>query len=126
MADGMSLPTVPWQTMLVNNSMERVQGCFKASEKAPSSDAVNPQLREACAELESLFINYLFKEMRATVPKTGFMSGGKAEEIYTSMLDMELAKELSKKGGMGLSELLARQLGGSGNPGESRMPEKSE
>lgn len=126
MADGISLPTVPWETMVLNSRMEGLEGSLNSAKKTQPSGGADPQLKDACAELESLFINYLFKEMRATVPKTGFMSGGKAEEIYTSMLDMELAKELSKKGGMGLSELLARQLGGSGNPAESRMPEKSE
>ena len=68
------------------------------------------QLKEACLELESLFVYYLLKEMRATIPKSGFISGGKAEEIYTSMLDLQLARELSFRGGIGLSPLLIDQL----------------
>ncbi len=80
--------------------------------KASSSSKSDTQLKEACFELESLFINYLLKEMRATIPKSGFISGGKAEEIYTSMLDSQLAKEMASSGGIGLSSLLRDQLGG--------------
>ena len=60
--------------------------------------------------MESLFLHYLLKEMRSTIDKSGFISGGRAEEIYTSMLDSEMAKEAARKGGIGLAELLLRQL----------------
>ena len=69
---------------------------------------------------------YLFKEMRATVPKPGFLSGGKAEEIYTSMLDVQLAKELSSKGGIGLSSVLFDQLGNEPVLGEPKTSKKSD
>lgn len=68
------------------------------------------KMKEACLEFESMFIYYLLKEMRATVPKSGFISGGKAEDCYTSLLDQELAKELSSKGGIGLASLMRGQL----------------
>lgn len=68
------------------------------------------RLKEACHELESLFIGHLLREMRATVNKSGFLSGGRAEELYTSMLDGQLAKELSAKGGIGLVKLLLDDL----------------
>ncbi len=92
--------------------INRVQNSLESG-KASSSCKSNAQLKEACFELESLFINYLLKEMRATIPKSGFSSGGKAEEIYTSMLDFQLAKEMAFSGGIGLSSLLCDNLGGS-------------
>jgi Rod binding domain-containing protein len=49
--------------------------------------------------------------MRATIPKSGFISGGNAEEIYTSMLDAEMAAKISTRGGIGLAEMLLHQLG---------------
>ena len=42
--------------------------------------------------MESLFIQNMFKEMRASIPKSGLTSGGKAEEMFTDMLDAEMAK----------------------------------
>ena len=50
--------------------------------------------------------------MRATINKSGFISGGKAEEIFTSLLDVELSKKMSDAGGIGLSSILLKQLGG--------------
>jgi len=105
-----SLPDVPWQTISLTSKTEKVKNSF-ASEKLAFSGRNNPQLRKACSELESLFIAYLLKEMRATIPKSDFINGGKAEEIYTSMLDSEMARELSSKGGIGLSSILLDQLG---------------
>jgi flagellar protein FlgJ len=82
------------------------------SDKQADSNSHNSALKKACADMESLFIYYMLKEMRATVPKTGLMSGGKSEEIYTSMLDSHMAKELSRAGGIGLSSILLNQIGG--------------
>lgn len=75
-----------------------------------SSDKKDRELKAACSGLESIFIYYLIKEMRATIPKSGFISRGKGEEIYSSMLDSHLAKELSSKGGIGLYSILLKQL----------------
>ena len=77
-----------------------------------AADKADSQLRAACIEMESLFINYLFKEMRATIDKSGFISGGRAEEIFTGMLDAEQSKKISTAGGIGLSSILLEQLGG--------------
>jgi flagellar protein FlgJ len=105
-----SLPDVPWQTINLTTKTERVKKSF-TNEKLASSGRNDPQLRKACSELESLFIAYLLKEMRTTIPKSDFINGGRAEEIYTSMLDSEMARELSSKGGIGLSSILLDQLG---------------
>jgi len=71
----------------------------------------DPRLQAACAEMESLFVNYLIQEMRATIDKSGFISGGRAEEIFTSMLDVELSRKISAAGGLGLASILLEQLG---------------
>ena len=90
-------------------------GSALKSVKNLAADKADPQLRAACTEMESLFINYLFKEMRATIDKSGFISGGQAEELFTSMLDVELSRKISAAGGIGLSSILLEQLGSKGN-----------
>jgi flagellar protein FlgJ len=67
-------------------------------------------MKKACSDFESLFVNYLFKEMRATIPENGLLDGGSAEKIYTTMLDGEVAKELSARRGIGLADILYRQM----------------
>ncbi|MEX1327766.1 MAG: rod-binding protein [Desulfobacterales bacterium] len=79
--------------------------------KPHTADKDDPKLRAACAEMESLFISHLFKEMRATVEKSDFIDGGQAEEIFTSLLDVEMSKKMSTAGGIGLSAILLEQLG---------------
>ena len=97
---------VPLQSV---NNIDRVKNSLE-SRTASFSCKSDAKIKEASFELEALFINYLLKEMRATIPKSGFISGGKAEEIYTSMLDSQLAKEMASRGGIGLSSLLRNQL----------------
>ena len=82
------------------------------SVKPAAAGQTDPQLQVACRDMESLFLSYLLKEMRATINKSGFISGGKAEEIFTSLLDVEISKKMSDAGGIGLSSILLKQLGG--------------
>jgi peptidoglycan hydrolase FlgJ len=83
--------------------------------------APNSKIDSACNEMESLFIQNMLKEMRASIPKGGLTSGGKAEEMFTDMLDAEMAKTISASGGIGLSSMVRGQMEavaetGSGNP----------
>lgn len=81
---------------------------MSARHSSPDND---PQkLKQACSDFESLFVYYLVKEMRATVPKSGLFSGGSAEEAYTSMMDLQLSKDIAEKRGIGISEALFRRL----------------
>ena len=93
-----------YQNQRVSNSLKSI--------KYLRADKDDPRLRAACAEMESLFLSHLLKEMRATVEKSGFIDGGQAEEIFTSLLDEELSKKMSAAGGIGLSAILLDQLSG--------------
>jgi Rod binding domain-containing protein len=72
----------------------------------PSKEA---KLREACQGFESVFVGQMLKEMRKSVPKDGILDG-KTEEQYVGMFDDELAKTLTKQGGIGLTSFMMRQL----------------
>ena len=78
--------------------------------KEGSSDKDDKNLHKACAEFEALFISQLLKEMRETIPKSGLMSGGKGEEIYTQMLDSEIAREIASNSELGISSLMRSQI----------------
>ena len=90
---------------------QRIGNSLKAI-KNHTADKNDPRLQAACAEMESLFLSHLLKELRATVDKSGFISGGQAEEIFTSLLDVEISKKMSAAGGIGLSAILLEQLAG--------------
>ena len=88
------------------------------SVKSAAAGQADRQLQAACRDMESLFLSYLLKEMRATVDKSGFIDGGKAEEIFTSLLDVEYSKQMSSTGGIGLASILLKQLGRPSTPEE--------
>ena len=109
MSDYLNLSAIPFETMAATGKMEEAQRSLKSGKASHTGESPS-QLKEACSEFESVFISYLLKEMRATIPKTGLISGGKAEEIYTSMLDSQIAKEIASQGGIGLSSFVLDQL----------------
>lgn len=77
------------------------------------------ELRRAAADFESLFINQMLKSMRETITKSDLFHGGNAEEIYTSMLDAELSKSMANAGGIGLADMLMKQLSNGVEPAKA-------
>ncbi|HHY41461.1 MAG TPA: flagellar biosynthesis protein FlgJ [Thermoanaerobacterales bacterium] len=76
--------------------------------KAESQD--KEKLKEVCQQFESIFINYMLKSMRATVPDGGLFDKGVTYDIVLSMHDQALAEEISLNGGIGLAKQLYEEL----------------
>ena len=110
MADPLSLPKLPGNLSDIVYSKERIRRSVELNKSQKDNNQTDPALRDACLQMESLFVHHLLKEMRATIDKSGFISGGRAEEIYTSMLDAETASSVAKRGGIGLADMLLHQL----------------
>lgn len=68
------------------------------------------ELKEACQQFESIFLNYMMKSMRATVPDGGLFEKGMTFDIIQSMHDEALTEEISQNGGIGLAQQLYEQL----------------
>ena len=86
------------------------QNALKSLIQTSKSDSDN--LRRAAEEFESLFINMMFKSMRQA--NAVFSEGNPFEsqetQFFQEMLDNQLSVEMSKGGGIGLSDMLMRQL----------------
>jgi flagellar protein FlgJ len=68
-------------------------------------------MAKACADFEAIFVQQLFKTMRASVATSGLLDGGRAEELYTSLLDQHVAQEMAHgKGSIGLAEQMKNKL----------------
>jgi len=112
MADLLSTPRLPVNLSdIAVDTKQRIQRMQNAKKSGQAGKGTDAEMRDVCHQMESLFIHHLLKEMRATIHQSGFISGGRAEEIYTSMMDAEMATKISEKGGIGLSEMLLQQLG---------------
>ncbi|HHW68365.1 rod-binding protein [Defluviitalea raffinosedens] len=83
---------------------------FESVLKKASEEKDDKALKKACQEFESYFINQLFKEMRRTIQPGGLIEKSQAEEIFQEMLDEEYAKNASQSNGIGLANVLYKQL----------------
>lgn len=98
-------------------AQEAKQGEFERTLEKALEEKDEKKLKEACADLEAVFLNMMFKQMRNTVQKSGLMDGGTAEEMYEDMLFDNYAKEVSKGRGTGLGDMLYQQLSKTMNKG---------
>ena len=111
MADLLSFTTLPLQSLYLKHQLIGAQHPEKSAhgaEPVPNQD----MLKATCQQMESIFLSLLLKEMRTTINHSGLISGGTAEDIFTSMMDAEMTKGMATRGGIGLTELLMQQLGG--------------
>ena len=80
----------------------------------------SPEAIKAVAQqFEAVFMNMMLKSMRAASPQDSPFDNEQSR-TFTSMLDQQLSTDLAKKG-MGLADVLARQLSKSGYATNSNM-----
>jgi peptidoglycan hydrolase FlgJ len=68
-------------------------------------------LREVAGQFEALFIQTMLENMRAS-ELADPLFGSDQQKTYQSMLDQQLAVEMASGRGIGLADMLVRQLGG--------------
>jgi flagellar protein FlgJ len=69
-------------------------------------------LREAARQFEALFIHTLLKNMRESGTGEGGLFDNEQSRMYQGMFDQQIAGTMAEGGGIGLAEVLVRQLGG--------------
>ncbi len=71
----------------------------------------NKKLKRACQDFESIFLSHLFKTMRAsTEEEEGLLGKGMGGDLFQDMFDGEVAKKISYGRGMGLADILYRNM----------------
>lgn len=66
--------------------------------------------RKAADEFEAIFISQMLKGMSIGVKTDGPFGGGQSEEIYRDLMNDELGKTMTSKGGVGLSDAIYREI----------------
>lgn len=69
-------------------------------------------LREVAGQFEALFIQTMMKNMRDTSFGDSIFGQSSQHDMYQEMMDKQLAVEMAGGRGIGLKEILIRQLGG--------------
>lgn len=70
-------------------------------------------LKAAAQQFESVFMNMMLKSMREATPQDGPMDNQQTK-MFTGMLDQQLAQSLSSGRGIGLADMLVKQLSRTG------------
>ncbi len=77
--------------------------------KHVSRDNPEQAAKEVATQFEAMFIQMMLKSMRDAVPKGGLFNSNDME-TYTEMADQQIAINLAKSGGIGLADVITRQL----------------
>ncbi|MGH8672015.1 MAG: rod-binding protein [Burkholderiales bacterium] len=66
-------------------------------------------LQAAARQFEAVLLGMMLKSMRAATPKEGLFDSDQSR-TYTEMLDQQLAQHLASGHGIGLADLIVKQL----------------
>ena len=90
---------------------EQVASSLRPGEAGGVTDRA--AIREAAVMFESYFIQMMFREMRRsseTLNENSFIPRSQAERIFTEMLDEETAIQAAENGGIGLADMIYKQM----------------
>ena len=68
-------------------------------------------IKKVAKQFESLFVQMMLKSMRDTVPESELF-GSQSERMYQDMYDKQISLHISNGKGVGLANVIERQLGG--------------
>lgn len=86
-------------------------GLNQLRESALNSDNDGQTMQQVAAQFEALFTTMMLKSMRQASLAEGIFDSNHGK-MYREMADQQLAMDLSKRGGLGLQDVIIRQLGG--------------
>jgi Rod binding domain-containing protein len=66
-------------------------------------------IRKTAEQFEAYFIQQMMKTMRESIEKSDLVEGGNME-MYQDLMDKEVSLSMAKRGGMGLADMLERQM----------------
>jgi Rod binding domain-containing protein len=92
-----------------DSTLRKLVQMRRARERLRPDADKREKLKEACKDFEAVFINKIWKQMRSSVPKDGYLHS-KEEDMYVSMFDWEMSRKMSSAGGIGLGDMLYEQL----------------
>jgi Rod binding domain-containing protein len=66
-------------------------------------------VRKTAEQFEAYFIQQMMKTMRESIEKSDLVEGGNID-MYQDLMDKEVSLSMAKRGGMGLADMLERQM----------------
>jgi Rod binding domain-containing protein len=103
-------------SQLTDKNLERMRNQSKFGQIDSEKD-----MEKVARDFESVFVNKLFESMRKGVPKSGLLDSS-AMKMYQSLMDQEMAKLMSEHKGMGIGEMVYKDLSLLDKVSESEKP----
>ena len=84
---------------------------FNALARLKGEAARDPSkaVRQTSEQFEAYFIQQMMKTMRESIEKSDLVEGGNID-MYQDMMDKEISLQMVKRGGMGLADMMERQM----------------
>ena len=77
--------------------------------KLQAKQSPDAAIKEVAKQFESIFVNMMMKSMRDALPQDGMFNTDQMK-TYQGMFDQQLSLDMSNRGGIGLAEVIERQL----------------
>lgn len=101
------------QSLMSTTIEQKTDVDFKEVLEQATQKQDDKQIREACEEVENYMIYQLFKQMKkSTTWGERLIPKGDFEETFEDYLTQYQAKEMTKAGGIGLADMMYKQLSG--------------
>jgi flagellar protein FlgJ len=102
----------------MNNTLEQAKVEASKTTKTDKSGEISEadkakelaRIRDVSQQFESIFLSYMMKQMKKTIPEDSLFGDSNAKDIFYDMHYDNLGKEMSKAGGIGLATILYNQL----------------
>ncbi|MBI1196604.1 MAG: chemotaxis protein chel [Phenylobacterium sp.] len=75
-----------------------------------TADLAHSKAKDAAQKFEGQFLSMMFQQMFAGVKTDGPFGGGFGEEMFRSVLTDAMGKEMTRAGGIGLSDTIQREI----------------
>lgn len=87
-----------------------IDGSFEKKLNDILENKDDKELKKVCMDFEGVLLEMMYKEMRATVKKSGLFQEDFSRKVYESMLDEKIVDAAVKGGGIGLGDALYKLL----------------
>jgi flagellar protein FlgJ len=77
---------------------------------SPAATADPAKAREAAENFEAFYLSQTFEQMFQDVEPDSMFGGGQGEKVFRSLLFQEYGKQTAKSGGIGIADMVQKEI----------------
>jgi len=99
--------TLNAQTMLSLGQAQAMNAANNPLTKRPATDA---QMQKTAQDFEAMVLSQMLQPMFEGIETEAPFGGGSAEKMWRSVMIDEMAKEITRNGGVGIADMVQREM----------------